>query len=178
MVALLGDAGKSATANMNALAEMPWSSHEYEQLMAQMENLVAIPNYPGTYYVDRYISFAFNDAYNSGLDPVDSLLQNINVINKEVSRKRTEFDLETLEIGQTLADKRIGQALEVIEDMDESVKNANAAALEAAISAMEAKDIELMKAAAAGLTSADEDIKQVVTYMTDAYNALISYIGK
>ncbi len=178
MVALLGDAGKSATANMNALAEMPWSSHEYEQLMAQMENLVSIPNYPGTYYVDRYITFAFNDAYNSGLDPVDSLLQNINVINKEISRKRTEFDLETLEIGQTLADKRIGQALEVIEDMDESVKNANAAALEAAISAMEAKDIELMKAAAAGLTSADEDIKQVVTYMTDAYNALISYIGK
>ena len=176
LVALLGEAGKSATANMQALAEMPWSSHEYEQLMAQMENLVAIPNYPGSYYAGRFIDFAFTDAYSSGLDPVDSLLQNINNINKEISRKRTEFHLETLEIGQTLADKRIGQAIEVIENMDESVKSANAAALDAAVSAMNEKDIELMEAAVSSLTSDNADIQQVVTYMNDAINALRSYL--
>ncbi|MBR6500271.1 MAG: extracellular solute-binding protein, partial [Firmicutes bacterium] len=176
LVALLGEAGKSATANMKALEELPWSSHEYEQLMAQMQNLIAIPNYPGTYFVDRYISFAFQDAYSSGLDPVDSLLQHINDINKEISRKRTEFHLETLEIGQTLADKRIGQALEVIEVMDEGVKSANAAALDAAVSAMADKNIEAMEAAVADLTSDNADIQQVVTYMNDAIKALKSYL--
>ena len=37
---------------------------------------------------------------------------NIPIINKEITRKRSEFGLETLEIGQTLKSKRLDQMAE------------------------------------------------------------------
>ncbi|MBR5001385.1 MAG: extracellular solute-binding protein, partial [Firmicutes bacterium] len=43
LVAILGDAAKNATANQEALEELPWTSREYEQLMKQMNNLSAVP---------------------------------------------------------------------------------------------------------------------------------------
>ena len=43
----------------------------------------------------RYMGFAFLDAVNDGADPVDSLTRYIDTINKELTRKRMEFDLPT-----------------------------------------------------------------------------------
>ena len=73
--------------------------------MAQYSNLKATPEYPGSYIVTRYVQFAFLAAYNESADPVDSLLSNVIYINKEITRKRQEFGLDTLEIGETLADR-------------------------------------------------------------------------
>jgi hypothetical protein len=115
MVAIMGDSAKHNTANKEALASMPWTTEEYAEVNRQFQNLAAIPNYPGAYYIDRYTNFAFLDAYNNDADPVTELLSYINTINKEITRKRAEFNLETLEIGQTLADKRGAQALEALE---------------------------------------------------------------
>ena len=115
MVAILGDSAKHNTANREALRSLPWTTEEYTEVSKQFENLAAIPNYPGTYYIDRYTGFAFLAAYNKDADPVASLLGYINTINEEITRKRAEFTLETLEIGQTLADKRAAQALEALE---------------------------------------------------------------
>ena len=115
MVAIMGDSAKHNTANKEALASMPWTTEEYTEVNKQFQNLAAIPNYPGAYYIDRYTNFAFLDAYNNDADPVTELLSYINLINKEITRKRAEFNLETLEIGQTLADKRGAQALEALE---------------------------------------------------------------
>ena len=42
----------------------------------------------------------------------------INTINKEITRKREEFKLETLEIGQTKAEKRQGQVLKAMEALE------------------------------------------------------------
>ena len=53
-----------------------------------MNNVVATYSYPGSYIIARYTGFAFLDAYNKLLDPVDSLLNYINAINKEITRKR------------------------------------------------------------------------------------------
>ena len=53
------------------------------------------------------------------LEQICGLLSYINVINKEINRKRAEFKLETLEIGQTLASKRIDQALVALEILAE-----------------------------------------------------------
>ncbi len=110
LVAVMGPAAKNPTANMEALEELPWTASEYENLMAQFNNLAAIPNYPGNYIIARYTNFAFLSAYNDLADPVDSLLSYINLINKEITRKREEFGLETLELGQTLAEKRAAEA--------------------------------------------------------------------
>ena len=106
MVAILGDSAKHATANVTALDSMPWTNKEYTNLSAQFDNLASIPNYPGTYIIQRYTQFSFLSAYNDKLDPTDDLLGYIPVINKEISRKRAEFGLETLEVGETLASKR------------------------------------------------------------------------
>ena len=104
MVAILGPSAKHATANMTALESLPWTTSEYQNLAMQFNNLASIPNYPGAYIVDRYTNFAFLSAYNDKADPVSELLSYIPTINKEITRKRSEFGLRTLELGQTLAD--------------------------------------------------------------------------
>ena len=175
LVAILGPAAKNATANMEALEELPWTSREYEQLMKQMDSTTAITNYPGSYILGRYTNFAFLDAYNNNADPVDSLLEYINTINKEINRKRTEFDLETLEIGQTLAEKRLGQAAELIAEMDEATQSS--AAVAAASAAIASEDIAELRAAASGLGT-DEVQAQIAEYLNVAADALESYIEK
>ena len=80
--------------------------------MAQFNNLRATPMYPGDYIIGRYESFAFDNVYNEGADPVEELLKNINAINREISRKRQEFGLDYLEIGETLAEREAKKAQE------------------------------------------------------------------
>ncbi len=117
MVAIMGDSAKHNTANREALASMPWTTEEYVEVNKQFSNLASVPNYPGAYYIDRYTNFAFLAAYNEDADPVTQLRNYINLINKEITRKREEFKLETLEIGQTLASKRGSQAIKALEEL-------------------------------------------------------------
>lgn len=111
MSAILGESAKYSTANSKALESMPWTHEEYIEIAKQFTNLAAIPNYPGTYIIGRYTEFSFLSAYNDTADPRTEILSYINTINKEITRKREEFKLETLEIGWTLADKRADQVL-------------------------------------------------------------------
>ncbi len=115
MVAIIGDSAKHPTANRDALISMPWTYDEYEEVRKQFDNLASVNNYPGYYYIDRYTNFAFLAAYNDGADPKTEILSYINTINTEITRKRQEFKLETLELGQTLAEKRLGQATEALD---------------------------------------------------------------
>ena len=129
MVAIIGPSAKHATANIQALSEMPWTSAEYEQLSYQFNNLASIPNYPGSYIIGRYTKFAFLAAYDDNADPITELQSYITTINKEITRKRQEFGLETLELGQTLTQKRMKQ----IEDaFNSDTEKMDAGKLEAA----------------------------------------------
>ena len=96
MVAIMGPSAKQAVANKKALASLPWTTTEYNQVASQFEELGSVPNYPGAYIIDRYTNFAFLSAYNDKANPSDALLAYINTINKELERKRNEFNLETL----------------------------------------------------------------------------------
>ena len=113
MVAILGPSAKQAVANKNALSSLPWTTSEYEQVQLQFNNLGSVPNYPGAYIIDRYTNFAFLSAFNDNANPSDALLAYISTINKEIERKRAEFDLETYpEDGVTYKDlltKRLAQ---------------------------------------------------------------------
>ena len=91
LITLLGPAAKTTTANIAAMAEMPWSASEYKNLMTQYASTVGIPSYPGNYVVDRYTGMAFNAAYSDGENPAEALLQYVNSANNEISRKRAEF---------------------------------------------------------------------------------------
>ncbi len=175
LVAILGDAAKNATANIEALEELPWTSREYSQLMKQKDHTTAIPQYPGTYIIDRYTGFAFANAYNNHADPVQSLLGHINAINKEITRKRTEFDLETLEVGQTLASKRLGQAEEAIELLE--ADTATNPAVAKAKAAIKSQSIEELRAAAEELTTiGNSSADQIAKYLSDAADAFESYL--
>ncbi len=112
MVALVGPAAKYATANLQGIRELSWSSTELASLLAQFDNLAAIPNYPGSYIIARYTKFAFLAAYNDGEDPVNAMQDYISIINQEISRKRKEFDLEVLKDGQTPEEARLEKQTE------------------------------------------------------------------
>ncbi len=102
MVAIVGQGAMYATANKEALESLPWSTTDLENILAQYNNLAIIPEMPGGYIIARYVGFAFLDAYNNNSDPVEEMLSYIDDINKEITRKRQEFDLPTLELGQSI----------------------------------------------------------------------------
>ena len=97
MVALIGPSAKYHAANKNAIKNLSWTASERAAIEDQMSNLSSIVNYPGSYIKDRYMKFAFLDAVNDGISPIDALSQYIDAINSEITRKREEFDLPTLE---------------------------------------------------------------------------------
>lgn len=97
LVALLGASGQYATANKESLEEQPWATSDMRKLKEQFENLAATPEMPGGYIITRNVQFAYNAVYNDGDDPVESIQSYIEAINKELSRKREEFELPVLE---------------------------------------------------------------------------------
>ncbi len=182
MVALIGPSAKHATANIAALESMPWTNEEYTQLSYQFDNLASIPNYPGSYIIDRYTNFAFLDAYNESADPVTELQSYITTINKEITRKRGEFELETLDyVGQTLAEKRMTQASEKIDELKgaSGYNSAYDGVCQRAIDAMdggETEDYASLRSAADALEEANaEFFADVVKYLRNAADSLESY---
>ena len=159
MVAIMGPSAKHSTANRIALAEMPWTTTEYERLDAQFRNLASIPNYPGSYIIGRYTNFAFLAAYNDNANPIVELQSYISTINKEITRKRAEFGLETLELGQTLLEKRLGQAEDAYEqdtkNMSDSQIAAAAAAYQMMKDAIRKENVEMLVAAAEMFAAVD-----------------------
>ena len=119
MVAIIGPAAKYNTANREALEELPWTTAELKQIQAQFENLASVPNYPGSYILGRYTQFAFLSAYNDNANPSESLMSYITTINKEITRKRKEFGLETLEVDENLASKRLEQSEQLLEQFEQ-----------------------------------------------------------
>ena len=108
-VAIVGMGAMFATANKEAINSLPWTSTDLENIFAQYNNLATIEEMPGGYIITRYVEFAFLDALNNNADPVEALLGYVDDINKEITRKRKEFDLDTLELGETLADREAKQ---------------------------------------------------------------------
>ncbi len=98
LVAIVGQSSKNATANEEALKELPWSAREYKNLMEQFNNTVGITEYPGGYIISRYVEFAFLDVYNDGANATEAMLDYVTEINKEITRKRKEFGFEYIEI--------------------------------------------------------------------------------
>ena len=136
MVAILGPSAKHQTANKLALESLPWTTDEARQVRYQFNNLASIPNYPGTYIIARYTNFAFLSAYNDKVDPVDAINEYIATIDKEIARKRDEFNLETLAEGdedyKDLTTKRLAQLEKLVgyikENKDYSSKYASVVA--------------------------------------------------
>ena len=100
IVSLIGPAAKYETANLLAIEDLSWTANEKAAIANQMAHLDAVVNYPGSYIYSRYMKFAFLDVYNDGAIPHDAMMSYIDAINAEISRKREEFGLPTIGVGQ------------------------------------------------------------------------------
>lgn len=93
----LGVAGRVATANIEALSNLPWSNTDYKQLRAQMEWVKAIPEIPGGYFTERHVKNAFYTVYNNNEDARETIQDYVKTINNEIENKRLEFGLDIRE---------------------------------------------------------------------------------
>lgn len=92
--ALLGGSARFTPANIGTLESLPWPEEQFENLREAMAQLKGIPQIPGSYYTARAITNAFRTVVYSD-EPVRRVLMNQNeMINYEIARKREEFGLD------------------------------------------------------------------------------------
>ncbi len=93
--AIMGAAARYPAADPNVIRNLPWSNTEAQQLLAQYEMLTSMPAVPGYYMNTRMISYAFEDVVADLANPRETLYLNIRDIDKELTKKRAEFGLNT-----------------------------------------------------------------------------------
>lgn len=92
--ALQGGSARWATANLEAMQALPWSTAIAKQIQTQWQYVEGIPEVPGGYYLGRSVDNAIKSVINMGESPRESLLDAVVKINDEMIMKRQEFDLE------------------------------------------------------------------------------------
>ncbi len=92
---LMGQMGRYATANTEALAQLAWSADEAETILGAMDELQEIPIIPASYSVTRNVMNAFREVVNNNENPRDTLMSYNRDINEEITRKRENLGLDT-----------------------------------------------------------------------------------
>ncbi len=93
MEALMGEAARYPTANIEALEELPWPKKDYDNLNKQWSWVEGIPQVPGGYFTARHVDNAFRKVVNLGEHHREALLDYVIYINDEIAIKRKEFKL-------------------------------------------------------------------------------------
>lgn len=94
MEGIMGAAARYPTANVNALAKLPWPSKDIDILMTQWEYVMGIPEIPGSYITGRYLDNSLRRVINTGANPRETLHEYAELINDEITNKRREFNLD------------------------------------------------------------------------------------
>lgn len=99
MESLMGSAARVATANQEAFGRMPWKVDTYEALAEAFTWVKGIPQVPGGYYSWRNVNNAFYTVTTDTdtASPREELMDKVLYINDEITYKRKEFNLITLE---------------------------------------------------------------------------------
>ncbi len=99
MESLMGSAARVATANIEAFENMPWPVDTYESLAEAFTWVKGIPQVPGGYYSWRNVNNAFYTVTTDTdtASPREELMDKVLYINDEITYKRKEFNLPTLE---------------------------------------------------------------------------------
>lgn len=92
---LMGQMGRYATANPEALTQLAWSADESATILGAMEELEEIPIIPASYSVTRNVMNAFREVVNNNENPRDTLMSYNRDINEEITRKRENLGLDT-----------------------------------------------------------------------------------
>ncbi|MBO4383197.1 MAG: extracellular solute-binding protein [Clostridia bacterium] len=95
--ATMGKANRIFSANKAVVYTQGWSTEELNTILVARSWTDGVPEVPGSYYTERHMTNAFTRTYNLRTDPRETLLDYIDEINLELSKKRTEFGLRTAE---------------------------------------------------------------------------------
>jgi len=90
---VLGPAGRYNPANTEAISYLPWTGRELDIIKSQWEEVVELPEPPGSYYVSRNIDNAFKAVYFNHENYREALNYWNKQINDELQRKREEFHI-------------------------------------------------------------------------------------
>ncbi len=90
---VMGAAGRYAAANLEAFNSLAWTREQTKLLSEQMEEIVGVPEVPGSYFTARTITLAFNDAYIEYENPYKALAERAEDLDEEIARKYAEFGL-------------------------------------------------------------------------------------
>ena len=93
--ATMGVAARIPAANISVIEQQAWTMDEYKLLMAQRSWAEGVPEVPGGYYTSRHMDNAFNRTYTEMTDPRETLLDYIDDINNELTKKRAEMGIPT-----------------------------------------------------------------------------------
>ncbi len=96
MESLMGASARVATANTEAFEQLDWPVSDLETLLEQRDNLLGIPQVPGSYITWRNINNAFYSVTTETdtVSPREELMDKVLLINEEIEFKRAEFDLD------------------------------------------------------------------------------------
>jgi len=88
----MGQMGRFDTANINALAQLPWSNAEYEKISDAMSQTREIPIIPASYATTRHVKNAFRAVVNDAWNPRYALSSYNRDINSEITRKNQDLE--------------------------------------------------------------------------------------
>ncbi|NLN50422.1 MAG: extracellular solute-binding protein [Acholeplasmataceae bacterium] len=94
MEGILGAAARYPTANVAAMESLPWTVKEATILSEQWQWTRGIPEVPGAYMTGRHLDNAFRKVIADSTNPRETIYDYVQVINKELEKKRREFGLE------------------------------------------------------------------------------------
>ena len=99
MQAVLGDDARYNTANVRAMDSLGWPADVYSVIASQRDEAMGIPVVPGSYYINRHFGNAFREVDTLKELPRESLTKYVEVINREIAKKRGELGLYSGETG-------------------------------------------------------------------------------
>lgn len=88
---VLGASGRYATANKEAIKQLPWTKAQSESLLKQWNTVTEMGVIPATYIVERNLSNAFKRVVYNGENAREVLTTYTFTINQEISRKNEEL---------------------------------------------------------------------------------------
>ena len=89
---VLGPTGRQMTSNVEAFKNLSWSRGDKQILLEQWENVVEVPEVPGSYYLARSVDQAYWEVMNGRTTPKEALVKWAQVANSEIERKIKEYN--------------------------------------------------------------------------------------
>lgn len=96
--AILGESGRYATANIEAMSGLLWQSEQLATLESQRSKSTVLQQVPGSYYIGKALNSAtVLSVTNQDMIPREELTKWDDLIDNEIARKSKEFDFSGIE---------------------------------------------------------------------------------